>query len=62
MDAVSCVIGGSMEYFVMTVTLSTRAIKYLVVYEDKDNGALMVYTKFDDELEALAMAEYLNRG
>ena len=49
-----------MEYFVMQVTLSTRAIKYLVVYEDH-NGVLVVKDKWDEELGALAMAEYLNR-
>ncbi len=51
-----------MEYYVLMVKVATGANKYLVVFQDDTTGALVVYDKWDDEVGALAMAEYLNRG
>ena len=47
-------------YFVMRVKLATGAFRYLVVYIGAGNN-LCVRHRFDDELEALAMVEYLER-
>ena len=52
-----------MEYYVLMVKQATGASKYLVVTHEMEGAlGLVVYDKFDDELGALAMAEYLNRG
>ena len=50
-----------MEYYVLTVKLSTGANKYLVVRHD-DSGVLVIYDKWDELTGALSQVEYKNSG